>query len=249
MKIIKFLPSILGFCLSISSVQGAALLLRYEFIQYFPDGGSAMTYEPTTTTNPTAITGGNVISDGPVSGSSAVPKIRRMNIAASGSENWNSSPFYVYFRTQAVNNTLAAAVSNDSFFTITLNPNEMVDLTELTFFARNNALDLATDSGFAVRSSVTGNTNLLHEEDVPGRRNTESKAPGDNFYSVDLTQNTAFQNLDEPVTFRFYLYGDSQNTETDFGSISFYGAVPEPTSFALCGIGAVMFLMNRRRRI
>lgn len=249
MKTVKFLPTILGFCLSISSLQGASLLLRYEFMEYFPGGAFATTYGPTTTTNPAAITGGNVTSDGPTTGSSATPKVRRMNIGAGGSENWNSSPWQVYFRTQAVNNTLAAAIANDSFFTITLNPNELVDLTQLTFFSRNNALDSTTDSGFAVRSSVTGTTNLLHEEDVPGRRNIESKQPGDNFYSVDLTQYTAFQGVSEPVTFKFYLYGDSQNTETDFGTISFYGTVPEPASAALCGIGAVAFLMNRRRRI
>ena len=202
MKIIKFLPPILGFCLSISSLQGASLLLSYEFLQFFPDGGFAHTYGPTTTTNPAAITGGNVTSDGPTSGSSTVPKIRRMNIGVLSNENWNSSPYYVYFRNQAVNNTLATAVANDSFFTITLNPSEMVDLTQLTFFARNGALDAVTDSGFAVRSSLTGNTDLLHEEDVPGRRNIESKQPDDNFYSVDLAQYTAFHNVTEPVTFK-----------------------------------------------
>ncbi|RYD41956.1 MAG: PEP-CTERM sorting domain-containing protein, partial [Verrucomicrobiaceae bacterium] len=39
----------------------------------------------------------------------------------------------------------------------------------------------------------------------------------------------------------------SNITETDFGTISFYG-VPEPTSTALFGIGAAVFLLKRRRR-
>jgi hypothetical protein len=249
MKTIKFLPSILALCLSVSSAHAASLLLSYEFMEYFPGGGFAQTYGPTTTTHPAAITGGNVTSDGPTSGSSTAPKIRRMNIGVLSNENWNSSPYYVYFRTQAVNNTLATAVANDSYFSITLNPSEMVDLTQLTFFARNGALDATTASGFSVRSSLTGTTDLLHVDDIPGRRNIQATQPGDNFYSVDLTQHTAFQNVSEAVTFRFYLYGDSQNTETDFGTISFYGTVPEPTSATLCGLGAAVFLMNRRRRI
>lgn len=138
-------------------------------------------------------------------------------------------------------NDLSTAVAQNSAFSITLSATDTYTIDSISLDVGRGGGSL--DRGFTVRSSLTGTTDLLRDDTVDTQRPTFTD------YNVDLTGNTAFENISTDVTFTFYVYTPSTGNTLEFDNITFSGVVPEPSSFALlaglCGMG---FVALRRRR-
>lgn len=226
----KFLPPLLGLSLSITALDAASVLVKYDF-----EGNSML---PSIST-PGHLTGDAVYADiiNTTGGTSTTNDLRRwlFSNASGSSSTWGSTTPLI--RVQRTVTDLATAVTSESYFSITLNPGEDVELTTIS-------LDIGTTNpsfpfGMTIRSSVTGTTNLL-SADATGQVPTN--------VGVDLTAYPAFADQQDPVTFYFYLYEYSGANALNFyaDNITFSG-VPEPTSAALCGLAAAGLLVRRRR--
>ena len=143
-----------------------------------------------------------------------------------------------------VGTTGSNAFSPDDFFGLTLTPDagNTLDLDTLTLDAARGG---GSARGFRVRSSVDGfaaDLNDASTEAIPTQR------PAYTAYTVDLGA-AEFDDLQGPVSFRFYVYSSGTNNTLEFDDIRFNGevsAVPEPGSLAL--LGGVGLLAFRRRR-
>ena len=145
-------------------------------------------------------------------------------------------------RVQSNRTDLASAIANNSFFTITVNPQQPLNLSLLTLNASNGATTYPW--GLAIRSSVTGDTNLEHITLTGGQTTPQ-------LLSIDLGSYGEFQNLTSSVTFTFYLYNASNINTQNFivDNIAFSGStVPEPSVVALSALGAIGLLAWKRRR-
>ncbi|RYD45802.1 MAG: hypothetical protein EOP85_08680, partial [Verrucomicrobiaceae bacterium] len=222
----------------------AALLVQYNF--------ENTSLNPTTIADPTLLTAGPLTGDFPatIGATSNTTALRRLYYDnRSGFDNdpglavqtrWgNVTPT---MRVQSGRTDLASAIANNSFFTITLNPQQAVSLASLAFDVSGSG-NPDYPLGMTVRSSLTGTTNLFSTSFIAGLQG----AP--DFVNVDLSVYPEFQDFTQNVTFTFYLYAAANNsnlgisfTEGDspytlLGSISFElpsgfsGNVPNPEAW------------------
>ncbi|RYD38059.1 MAG: PEP-CTERM sorting domain-containing protein [Verrucomicrobiaceae bacterium] len=230
-SLMKFLPPLSGILLSIAPLHAATVLVKYDF------EGNSMS--PSISTQG-VLTGNTVSADIPntTGTTSTTHDLRRwfFSNASGSSSKWGNTTPLIRVQRNVVD--LATAVTGDSYFSITLNPGDDVELTTIS-------LDIGTTQpsgfpfGMTIRSSVTGTTNLLSVD-------ANGQVPAN--VGVDLTAYPQFAALENPVTFYFYLYEYSGSNTLNFyaDNITFSG-VPEPTSAALGGLAAAGLLVRRRR--
>ena len=114
--------------------------------------------------------------------------------------------------------TIALAITNDSYFQITITPGnlEKLSFTNLTFTAARGGS--GTPRGYGVRSSINNYASSLGAADLATARTTWTSI------TIDLSA-AAFQNLTAPITFRFYWYSTSHTAGVDFDTIVFNGSI------------------------
>lgn len=149
--------------------------------------------------------------------------------------------------------SFANAFANDDYFSLTVTPNAgfEMDLTSLTFdygytststvgdqlraYVTTSDDSHAAFEGFFTNTATVGGQALVY----------------DTAATIDLS-GSEFQNITSAFELRIYLsdeYHDS-NVIHRIDNVTLNGsvvAVPEPSSVALCGLGAGFFLMRRRR--
>jgi len=129
-----------------------------------------------------------------------------------------------------------AAVANNQYFQFTVIPSGgEFDLTSLSFDTGRGGG--SSPSGWVLRSSLDGFAADIATADVP------TIQPMLTHIDVDLST-AMFQNLNAPVTFRFYQYvpgaggvGDFYDNITVNGNVTASSVVPEPASLSLLGLG------------
>ena len=146
--------------------------------------------------------------------------------------------------------TLAAAVTANFYVQFTVTPSGPMSLSSLDLAAYQQNLhnpDLSTvaveydsGAGYTLAGSATG----------------ISDGWTGNAHTVDLSGIADLQNVAAPVAFRLYFYGfgayevrglgQVPGSNTDLGLNGSAGAVPEPASLGLLGLGALALLRRRR---
>ncbi len=115
---------------------------------------------------------------------------------------------------------LASAMTNNSYFSITLTPSSEVPFDSLTFNVSRGGS--GGDRGYAVFSDLTGfnpGDALLHVPNI-NPANTRTFSHAESFVTIDLS-NPPFANLEEPVTFRFYTFTNGDTASMEFDNIQF----------------------------
>jgi hypothetical protein len=135
------------------------------------------------------------------------------------------------------------AVANNRFFEFTVAPTagNLLNLTSLTFQAARGGS--SADRGFSLRTNLDSYGSQLAGGNIPSVRATYTN------YDIDLT-GSAYQNLTEPVTFRFYVYSPAAGSSVDFDNFVLNGsveAIPEPGLLVLAGLAAGGLFVLRRR--
>ena len=152
--------------------------------------------------------------------------------------------------------TAANAISSGDYFKLTLAPTagNSISLTSLSFdiFAATAGPSARQIYIFSDKTGFAGGSELFSAGTQSGSPfipyNTASA--GQNF-SIDLSGNPAFSGITDSITFRFYTQTPTASQGMAFDDITFNGtvnAVPEPSVFALCGLGVVALLAVKRRR-
>ncbi|MBV9008127.1 MAG: PEP-CTERM sorting domain-containing protein [Verrucomicrobia bacterium] len=149
--------------------------------------------------------------------------------------------------------TEAGAVTNNNYYTFTLTPNAgiVLDLTSLTFrYALDNSGgSTGFNATYFVRSSIDNFATDVGS--VPASAG-KGKTTAFTTANIDLTA-SQFQNLSSAVTFRIYIY-DNSNTTTQQdllddvivnGSLAL---VPEPSTYAMMGLGIGLLAAAQRFR-
>lgn len=150
--------------------------------------------------------------------------------------------------------TEAGAIADDDYVTFTVTPDGGfdLDLGALTFnlvASHNGGPDY--NPQVAVRSSVDSFATTLGTFTPP---NAGPGTPDQSEWSSQtlLLTGAAFQDLNTPVEFRFYMYDDSSEAGNviRFDNIALHDIsfVPEPSTLALCSLAGLGLLMRRRRR-
>ncbi len=235
----KFIPALAVSSLLIHSA-AAALLVKYDF-----EGGNL---NPTVA-DPAVVTAGPLTGDfpatiGSISNTTALRRLYYDNRSSFDNDTtlavqtrWgNVTPT---MRVQSGRTDLASAISNNSYFTITIDPQQSVSLASLAFDVSGSG-NPSYPFGMTVRSSLTGTANLFSTDFITGLQG----AP--DFVNVDLSAYPELQSFTQEVTFTFYLYAAANSSSLGIDNISF-SSVPEPGSLMLGGAAALMLLMKRRR--
>lgn len=140
----------------------------------------------------------------------------------------------------------AAAIANGVYFSFSLQPDSgyWLNLTNLTFNAGRGGA--STPRGWALRSSLDGFAATIAGADIPTQR------PNWTAYDVDLSA-PIFQNVTDPITFRFYVYSTNDGATMEFDDLVLNGSiqpVPEPAAWAifLSAFGASLLVQWRRKQ-
>ncbi len=183
-----------------------------------------------------------------------------LNSAASTFDNgpgFNTSSYYTSSPSSGGNRSLptvstitdgtneAGAVSNNDYYTFTLTPNAgySASLTDLTF--KLAVYGTGSTANFAVYSSVNSFSSNI------GTATTSNTTSFDTA-TISLAA-PQFQNLTSAVTFRIYIW-DNQNDSTKgdlLDNVILNGnlaAVPEPSTWAMMGLGAGLLGAAQRFR-
>lgn len=144
--------------------------------------------------------------------------------------------------------TLALAVTNNSYFYLTLTPDTgyELDLTSLTFNVARGGV--STPRGFGIRTSVDSYAADLATADITTVNPTWTAV------NISLT-GAAFQALTSAITFRFYVYTPEAGYSVDFDDITIGGTVhttasePPPVVMPGTPIGLLFLLTHTWYRL
>ncbi|NJK92548.1 MAG: PEP-CTERM sorting domain-containing protein [Blastochloris sp.] len=135
------------------------------------------------------------------------------------------------------NADLAATIVDNAYFTFTLQANTGFEI-DFNTFAYTGQASGTGPTGFAFRSSVDSFAANLGAPTATG-------------VSIDLSA-ASFQNLTGPIEFRLYGFGASSAAGTfsvnDFTFSGNVAVVPEPSTYALLGLGLGALWVLRRQR-
>lgn len=229
------LPLVLIVLSSVAPLQ-AQILVQYNFTT----NADPSTVAANTTASPTTISY-------PLGGVSGSGRSGDGNLFARGA---SSSSGGLIFQ-----NSLANAITANDYFQFSLTPDSgySVNLTSLTVDWGGQAGSLNSFTfNYGLTSSVDGHT----ASDVIGIGSRAVSGTPATFGPQSLSLSAAkFQGLSAPVTFRLYFYAtdivgtDSWNKIGRVDNITLNGAViPEPSTYALFGIGLGALMILRRRR-
>ena len=180
-------------------------------------------------------------------------------VGSPGSATLSSDPtdFYTTWAFIGAGGTTAAnAISSGDYFKLTLTPTagNSITLTSLSFdvFAATAGPSARQIYIFSDKTGFAGGSELFSAGTQSGSPlipyNTASV--GQNF-SIDLSGMSALANITDSVTFRFYTQTPTASQGMAFDDITVNGSVasvPEPSVFALCGLGILVLLTVKRRR-
>jgi hypothetical protein len=158
-----------------------------------------------------------------------------------------TAPFLRAVTAGAASPDEATALANNTYWTITVTPNNgfRASLASLVFdVARGGG---ATPRGWYVYESVDGFTLGSALQSNP---NDPDQRPTFGNVTVPLTA-ARFQNLTSPIEFRMYISTPATGQSLDFDNIVLNGTVapvPEPSSLALVGLAVTGWAARRRWR-
>ena len=142
----------------------------------------------------------------------------------------------------------ATAVTANDYFTFTITPVDFMSFTSLTFDIANYTNDgTFSPVSFFVRSSVNNFSSNI------GTTQTVLAGSNGTFQNANISLTGAsFQNLNTPVEFRIYVQ-DSGIDDPDRGglidNVILNGtAIPEPSTYAMMGLGAALLVGFQRFR-
>lgn len=216
---------------SLSSAQAAVVIAEYEFTS----GAAAAT------SSDANVTAGDFTAGSGISTLSGI----------------SSSGNNAYARSNGTTGTTVGfsfASANDDYFSFLVTPDSgyEMDLTSLTF---DYGYSSTSNSGGQLRAYVTtsDDSHATFESFFTNTATVTGSTVFDTAATVDLS-GAEFQDITSPLELRIYL-SDEYNLNDVIhridnvslnGSVSAV-AVPEPSSMALCGLGAGFLLMRRRR--
>lgn len=154
--------------------------------------------------------------------------------------------------------TALQALTDATYFTLTITPDagQNINLDTISFNAVAGTA-VPSDRQIYVFSDKTGYTTggLLFSRSTETLVNPATPLIPYNTttsnvnFSFDLSGNSAFQNITDSVTFRFYIQTPTVSQNLAFQSLTFEGSViPEPTVPALLGLGLFLLLAGPGRR-
>ena len=149
--------------------------------------------------------------------------------------------------TQTAGTTPALAISNNSYFqfTLTPDPGKTLDLSSISLDAARAG---GTARGFAISSSADGFTTTFSS--LVGHPATYVPATGiasqEDIYTNYAFDLSPISDTASPVTFRVYSWSSAPVNTIYYDNITVNGAVPEPTTAVIGGLGSLLLLRRRR---
>ncbi|CAA6677561.1 MULTISPECIES: hypothetical protein [unclassified Lentimonas] len=147
------------------------------------------------------------------------------------------------------------AIGAGDYYSFTIAPNSgfELDLDKIIFSASRAADNTRSAESWALMSSITGFTTADASIDAGAITTVAGGVTPYEQISVDVSGNSAFQNITTSTEFRVYVWGgasSSSSSAINYDNIGVTGTViPEPGTYALlAGCLALTSVMIRRRR-
>jgi hypothetical protein len=182
------------------------------------------------------------------------------NLAAGnpGSDQKPSSNFHTTWAfIGSGGSTAADAISSGDYFRLTLTPTagNSITLSSLSFdvYAATAGPSARQVYLFSDKTGFSGGSELFTGSTVSGSPliPNNTAVAGQN-YSIGLSGYSALANVTDSVTFRFYTQTPTASQGIAFDNITINGTVapvPEPSSLAFLGVGALMVLAASPRGV
>jgi len=164
---------------------------------------------------------------------------------------------------------LSQDFANATYFQFTLSPTggQLLNVSSLSFNADAATGTLTANREVFVESSKTGygtsSANVLYGAGTQSALNPggginwsstlipfQTSAYSETLFSVDLSGNSLLQNISDSVTFRFYIGTDTTSQNIGIDNLTVNGSIvaaPEPSVYALAGLGLMLCIGNWRR--
>jgi len=208
-----------------------------------------------TTTNAPLVATLLVNYDMETAGSRSVPSVVNINVAATDLVGTNAANTGTIIKSDDVyaswsptlggGSTAADALAAATYFSMTVTPNagESVAISNLSFtvFAATGGPSARQLYIFSDKTGYADTAELFTASTVAGSPLIPYiDAAAGQEYTVDLSGNSAFANITDSVTFRFYLQTPDAGQSLAFGEITVKGAVGDASSYGVGTITAAM---------
>jgi hypothetical protein len=232
----------------------AAGQLHADTLAFWNMDGSGATKTNATTVNPgVTLTAGGGIST--------------VNLGAVGTVVFHSDNYAAMNRIAGPTPetvSLAQDFANGTYFSFTLAPVAgSFSVTNISFYCMAGTATTSANREFFLESDATGfgttSANVLYGGATQSALNPGGGINWDStlipfntgaetLFSVDLSGNSAFANLTGSATFRFYIGTDTTAQTVGFEDLTVLGTVPEPSVYALAGLGLVLLSIGKKLR-